>query len=134
MQSLELDLDEQAGSNDNTRIERWSREDFIGDSMSSALQNDFDHGYIAEMCDEQEWDDSVVFECQNLIGGIGMTVCNASCSSILTKDRKLEAGNTALHAICYRRGSWIGASRDPSQTGRRLEQLREWDDIDGLSV
>tara|TARA_R110002060_G_scaffold36630_2_gene47631 strand:+ start:713 stop:1021 length:309 start_codon:yes stop_codon:yes gene_type:complete len=74
MQSLELDLDEQATWNYDTRIEKWSKEDFITEAMSAAVEDDFDFGYIAEMCDEQEWDDSVVFECQNLIGGVGMTV------------------------------------------------------------
>merc|ERR1711977_316686 len=74
MQSLELDLDEQATWNYDTRIEKWSKEDFITEAMSAAVEDDFDFGYIAEMCDEQEWDGSVVFECQNLIGGVGMTV------------------------------------------------------------
>ncbi|KAH7346260.1 hypothetical protein BKA65DRAFT_477475 [Rhexocercosporidium sp. MPI-PUGE-AT-0058] len=71
MESSELDLDGQMGWKDDASIERWSKEDFITQAMSSAIQDDFDYGYIADMCDEQEWDDSIVFECQNLIGGIG---------------------------------------------------------------
>ncbi|KAH6714165.1 hypothetical protein BKA61DRAFT_674777 [Leptodontidium sp. MPI-SDFR-AT-0119] len=71
MENFESGLDEHAEWKEDTRIERWSKEEFISQAMSSAIQDDFDYGYIAQMCEEQQWDDSIVFECQNLIGGIG---------------------------------------------------------------
>lgn len=78
MENLDFKSDEHTEWRDDTRIERWSKEDFITQAMSSAIQDDFEYGYIADMCDDQEWDDTVVFECQNLIGGIGETSSSKS--------------------------------------------------------
>lgn len=100
MENFESGLDEHAEWKEDTRIERWSKEEFISQAMSSAIQDDFDYGYIAQMCEEQQWDDSIVFECQNLIGGIGEIPSEPSYDSTLTENREFKAGDTALHTLC----------------------------------
>ncbi|KAL2069416.1 hypothetical protein VTL71DRAFT_14095 [Oculimacula yallundae] len=71
IRNYDFQMDETNGWEDDMMGVTWSEEEFITQAMSSAIEDDFDHGYIADMCAAQEWDDTVVFECQNLIGGIG---------------------------------------------------------------
>ncbi|CZT43304.1 uncharacterized protein RSE6_03316 [Rhynchosporium secalis] len=66
----ELQVDEHISWKDDSRKKTWSEGDFISEAMISAVKDDFKYEYIAEICDQGLWDDSVVFECQNLIGGI----------------------------------------------------------------
>ncbi|CZS94915.1 uncharacterized protein RAG0_04728 [Rhynchosporium agropyri] len=67
----ELQVDEHISWKDDSRKKTWSEGDFISEAMISAVKDDFKYEYVAEICDQGLWDDSVVFECQNLIGGIG---------------------------------------------------------------
>ena len=49
-----------------------SKEDFIDAAINSAVEDDLDDSHIRAMCDDQEWDSTVVFTCRGVIGGIGM--------------------------------------------------------------
>ncbi|KAH7410646.1 hypothetical protein BKA64DRAFT_638309 [Cadophora sp. MPI-SDFR-AT-0126] len=145
MQSLELDLDEQEAWSYDTRIENWSKEDFVAEAMSAAVEDDFDYGYIAEMCDEQKWDDSVVFECQNLIGGIGnlrqeilhciryaidagaglvLPVIHLRESSDLSN---LESGTTSMDYL-------FDKQRFLSRMERACPQMRVYQDVEELNA
>lgn len=55
------------------RQKDYSKDEFIEAAIRSAVEDEFDYGYIREMCDDQEWDSSLVFSCNGAIGGIGTT-------------------------------------------------------------
>ncbi len=49
----------------------WPRDEFIETSIRTALEDDFDYSHIRAVCDASPWDESVVFRCENIEGGIG---------------------------------------------------------------
>lgn len=65
---FEFDVDEQDAL---THPIELSKEKFIADIISSAVEDDFDQSHIRKMCDSQKWDQRVVFRCHGIIGGIG---------------------------------------------------------------
>jgi len=50
---------------------RLSKETFVAAAAEAARGDDYDDTSISEMCSAQTWDNSVVFTCHGLIGGIG---------------------------------------------------------------
>jgi hypothetical protein len=85
---------------------RISKEDFIEAAISSAVEDDFDDSYIAAMCGSQEWDNTVVFDCRGMIGGIGMMVHASWICLKLTICRKHQTGVASLLEILDIRWSW----------------------------
>lgn len=48
-----------------------SKDEFVAAAISSAADDGFDYSHIRNMCDNQEWDNTVVFSCHGVLGGIG---------------------------------------------------------------
>ena len=70
---LQLQLDSKESLEDGSRddVTNLSKHDFINAAISSAVEDGFDNSHISAMCNDQEWDDTVVFTCRGIIGGIG---------------------------------------------------------------
>ena len=56
-----------------------SKEDFVAAAINSAVGDDFDYSHVSAMCDDQQWDSTVVFTCHGVIGGIGTTNPSLIC-------------------------------------------------------
>jgi hypothetical protein len=70
---LQFELGSNEGPKDGSRyVANMSKEDFIDTAINSAIEDDFDGNHIRAMCNDQEWDSTVVFTCRGVIGGIGM--------------------------------------------------------------
>lgn len=51
-----------------------SQKEFVTAAISTTVEDDFDYSDIRKLCDAQSWDDTVVFKCLYVEGGIGKTL------------------------------------------------------------
>jgi len=116
---FEFDVDEQDAL---THPIELSKEEFIAAIISSAVEDDFDQSQIRKMCDSQQWDQTVVFRCHGIIGGIGASYSFFLTFLKLILFRKYKTRTTSLHKICDRCGSWTLASKHQPQICERFEQ------------
>lgn len=69
---LELFIDDLRKTSSRPDID-IPKDDFVAQTISSAVADDFDDSHISQMCDGAPWDKSVVFTCRGIVGGIGTT-------------------------------------------------------------
>ena len=60
-----------------------SKEEFVVTTIEAARGDHYDDTSIRQLCSAQNWDNSVVFTCHGLIGGIGKQTLSSSFPSLL---------------------------------------------------